>query len=177
MFGFLSTISDLWNVIADHRYAALAVIAIACAAAVWGYLPIAGRPLAKGLVVVAIGLACFDGGYSLRARQDRTADLRAELAASKALVVKQAGEAAAGARITDGLRVTLRQEEERGDTMDTIVEEFKREPPNVIERKSVIFRRAPASACADRDPGLGLDFARGLQRLDRATGHSGHHRR
>jgi alkanesulfonate monooxygenase SsuD/methylene tetrahydromethanopterin reductase-like flavin-dependent oxidoreductase (luciferase family) len=78
MFELLSTIGDGLRFVADHRYAALAAIIGGGGFTARAYLPVIGAPVSKACFAAAIGLGCFDGGYSLRARQDRTADLRAE---------------------------------------------------------------------------------------------------
>jgi len=79
MFEIFSAVGGVLTFAADHRFA---VLALACAAggfAAQTYIPVAGATIAKGCFAAAIGLGCFDGGYSLRARQDRSAELRAQV--------------------------------------------------------------------------------------------------
>lgn len=68
---------ELFQFIGDHRYGALAVLALVAAIAARN-VPLAGAALSKGLFAIAIGLSCFDGGYSYRAAIDREAWDRAE---------------------------------------------------------------------------------------------------
>lgn len=79
MFELLSAAGDALSFVSDHRYAALAIAAAAVGAAARAYVPVAGGAIARPLFAVAIGLACFDGGYSLRAREDRSAALAADV--------------------------------------------------------------------------------------------------
>lgn len=94
---------ELLQFIGDHRYGALAVLAFAGAVAARN-APLAGAALSKGLLALAIGLSCFDGGYSYRATIDReawkqaeAARLAAELAehARRGTVIAEARKAAA----------------------------------------------------------------------------------
>ncbi|MGJ0504653.1 MAG: hypothetical protein ACR65X_13125 [Methylocystis sp.] len=62
---------------ARQRYGALAILALVGAVAVRN-VPLGGAALSKGLFALAIGFACFDGGYSWRAAIDREAWDRAE---------------------------------------------------------------------------------------------------
>ncbi|HEY8066650.1 MAG TPA: hypothetical protein VIF40_18275 [Methylosinus sp.] len=78
MFEIFSAVGGVLTFVADHRFAALALLCAAGGLAARAYVPVAGAPIAKACFAAAIGLGCFDGGYSLRARQDRTAELRAE---------------------------------------------------------------------------------------------------
>ncbi|CAN2532512.1 hypothetical+protein [Methylocapsa aurea] len=79
MFGLFSALGDALGFVADHRFAALALLCAAGGFAARTYLPVIGAPIAKVCFAAAIGLGCFDGGYSLRARQDRSAELRAQV--------------------------------------------------------------------------------------------------
>lgn len=79
MFELFSAIGDVLTFAADHRFAVLALLCAAGGLAARAYIPVAGQPIGKALFAAAIGLGCFDGGYSLRARQDRSAELRAQV--------------------------------------------------------------------------------------------------
>ncbi|PPD10298.1 MAG: hypothetical protein CTY36_00455 [Methylocystis sp.] len=68
---------ELFQFIGDHRYGALSLLALVGAVAARN-VPLAGAALSKGLFALAIGLSCFDGGYSWRAAIDREAWDRAE---------------------------------------------------------------------------------------------------
>ncbi|WP_018407942.1 hypothetical protein [Methylocystis rosea] len=70
---------ELFQFIGDHRYSALAALALTGAVAARN-VPIAGAALSKALFALAIGFACFDGGYSYRAAIDREAWNQAEAA-------------------------------------------------------------------------------------------------
>jgi hypothetical protein len=70
---------ELFQFVGDHRYGALAVLALVGAVAARN-VPLAGAALSKGLIAIAIGFACFDGGYSYRAAIDRESWTRAEAA-------------------------------------------------------------------------------------------------
>lgn len=98
---------ELFQFIGDHRCGALAILALVGAVAARN-VPLAGAALSKGLFAIAIGFACFDGGYSWRAAIDREAWDRAEasrLAAElaehgrrEAVIAKAKADAIAAAR-------------------------------------------------------------------------------
>jgi hypothetical protein len=82
MMWLLSTIfsplAPIFHFIGDHRYGAIALLLVAAAAATWVYVPVAGRNIAKALIVAAVAAGFFDWGYSYRAAVDREAWARAE---------------------------------------------------------------------------------------------------
>lgn len=88
---------ELFQFVGDHRYGALAVLALV-GAVVARNLPLAGAALSKGLVALAIGLVFFDGGYSWRAAIDREAWDRAEATRLAAELAEHARREAAIAR-------------------------------------------------------------------------------
>jgi hypothetical protein len=115
MFGLFTAIGDVLTFIADHRFAALALLFAAGGLAARTYLPVVGAVVSKACFAASIGLGCFDAGYSLRARQDRTAELRAEadalredIRAASALAesARRRSEAAERQHATDQQRVT-----------------------------------------------------------------------
>jgi hypothetical protein len=98
MFEIFSAIGGVLTFVADHRFAALALLCAAGGLAARAYVPVAGAPIAKACFAAAIGLGCFDGGYSLRARQDRSAELHAQVDALRE-DIRAANEIAASAKI------------------------------------------------------------------------------
>jgi hypothetical protein len=88
---------ELFQFVGDHRYGALAVLALVGAAAARN-VPLAGAALSKGLVALAIGVAFFDGGYSWRAAIDRETWKQAEAARLAAELAEHARREAAIAK-------------------------------------------------------------------------------
>jgi hypothetical protein len=73
-----SPLAPVFHFIGDHRFGAIALLLVVAAAAAWVYVPVAGRNIAKVLLVVAVAAGFFDWGYSYRAAIDREASARAE---------------------------------------------------------------------------------------------------
>lgn len=88
---------ELFQFIGDHRYSALAALALTGAVATRN-VPVAGAALSKALLFIAIGFGCFDGGYSWRAAIDREAWDRAEASRIAAELAEHARREAAIAK-------------------------------------------------------------------------------
>jgi hypothetical protein len=67
------SVAPFFDFIGDHRYALLSMLALVAAGAARLYVPVAPGALANALIALAIGLACFDWGYSHRTAIDREA--------------------------------------------------------------------------------------------------------
>lgn len=117
--------APLFNFIGDHRWGGVALLLVIGAAAAWAYLPIVGAQTAKVLLIVAVGFATFDWGYSHRAaidretwRQTEAVRLAAELAEHarrEDVIAKARDEAAADARrlaTEEAARETILKESE-----------------------------------------------------------------
>lgn len=83
-----SPLASIFHFVGDHRYGTIALLLVAAAAAAWVYVPIAGRKIAKALLVVAVAAGFYDGGYSHRAEVDRKAWARAQEAHLAAVVAE-----------------------------------------------------------------------------------------
>jgi outer membrane murein-binding lipoprotein Lpp len=142
MLGLISAIGDALTLVADHRFAALALLCAAGGLAARAYLPVAGAPIAKACFAAAIGLGCFDGGYSLRARQDRTAELRAE---------------------ADALREDIRAADEVASAAKARIETAERQR-DADQHKVTSYEKALAKR---GDCALSRDDARRLQQFGR----------
>jgi hypothetical protein len=75
-----SPLAPIFHFIGDHRYGSIAVLLVVAAGAAWVYVPVAGRNIAKVLIVLAVAAGFYDGGYSHRAAIDREAWAQAEQA-------------------------------------------------------------------------------------------------
>lgn len=142
MFSLFSALGDALSLVADHRYAALALLAAGAGLAARAYIPVAGGTIGKGCFAAAIGLGCFDGGYSLRAREDRSGELRAEIAARDAALAERDRQAVAGARlsIADRDRETLIGKT-AGD-MQFVIDHLTQENAHGPEPKNAIHQPA-----------------------------------
>lgn len=71
-------LAPIFHFIGDHRYGSIAVLLVVAAGAAWVYVPVAGRNIAKALLVLAVAAGFYDDGYSHRAAIDREAWAQAE---------------------------------------------------------------------------------------------------
>jgi hypothetical protein len=137
---------ELFQFIGDHRYGAIAVLALVGAVATRN-VPVAGAALSKGLLAIAIGFACFDGGYSWRAAIDREAWKQAE-------TVRLAAELAEHAR----------REAAIAKARAAAVAEARAQAALEADREKILKESDHASRENDRNPCLP---ASGVMRLNR----------
>jgi hypothetical protein len=152
---------------ASHILAIASLLAGAMAALVYIPFPRLKIGVAAFLAGLAVFVGAYDAGWRARARVDETAELRRQIDQRDALLARKAQEAEAASAIAEEQRRITEREEEKVAELRQIVEEFRdAEPP-----KSTIvvrWRTARTLACPG-DARLGRDFARSLQRLDRAA--------
>jgi len=142
-----SQFAPLFHFIGDHRYGAIAVLLLAGAIAAWVYLPVVGAQTAKALLIVAIGFATFDWGYSHRAEIDRKAWQQAEAA-------RLAAELAEHARRDSVLEKARRD----ADAAETALHSQMEEHARYMQEMEDASRANDNLPCLDRA---------GLMRLDR----------
>jgi len=141
-----SPLAPVFHFIGDHRYALLALLALVAAGAARLYVPVAGGALAKALVALAIGLGCFDWGYSHRAAIDREAAARAEAERVRIGLIERA-------RREDAIAKARRDAEAAEAALKAQQEEhaaYMREIEHASERNNSV-------QCLDAAAGLRLD--------------------
>lgn len=136
--------------VGDHRWGALALVALAASVAARVYLAPEGTGISKLMFWAAIGLACFDWGYSHRAAIDRDAWARAEAARLHAALIEHA-----------------RREDEIAKARAAADAEARAEARQEADREIRRKESEDASHAHDRGSCLDADSVLRLQRLGR----------
>ena len=127
MFGLLSFFGGIGTMLADHRWAFLAIAAAAVGVAARMYIPVAGAVIARICFALAIGLGCFDLGYSTRAADDRSAELLQQIAARDAQIAEQKRQALQSALIAADANERARIAEKTRDETSKKVDDYEAE--------------------------------------------------
>lgn len=140
--------APFFNFIGDHRWGCVALLLVIGAAAAWAYLPIVGAQTAKVLLIVAVGFATFDWGYSHRAAIDRATWARAE-----------------AARLAAELAEHARREDVIAKARDEAAADARRLATEEAARETILKESEHASHANDNHPCLPVS---GVMRLNRA---------